>query len=152
MSDAPAFEEPPDVRGAGLLRAWYTDPPGAVVQMVRRARGTKEMAEWMVGPGLAQLRGRFPGCSELILVIDLSLMEGRDPAARVVMMDAGRELAQLISQTFVIRPEKANPVYLTTLHAAAALLSAFGVSLTISGSLRDVISRFNLKPATPLVM
>jgi hypothetical protein len=147
MSGLPVFQVPPDLVGPGELRVWFTEPPGAVMQMIARGRGTKEMAEWLVGPALTRLRDRFPQCSQLILVLDFALLEGRDPAARVVMMDKGRECAALFSQSFLIRPEKANPVYITTLHAAAALLSAFGVNLEISNSLREVISRCNLHPA-----
>jgi hypothetical protein len=147
MTGAPAFDVPPDLHGAGVLRAWFTDPPGAVVQMARPGRGTVEIANWMVGPGFARLHGRFPESESLILVMDLRLMEGRDPAARVVMMDKGREVNRLFARTFIIPPLKTNPVYLTTLHAAAALLTAFGVDLKIESSLPKVIAQCDLKPA-----
>jgi hypothetical protein len=147
MRGEPAFEIPPDILGAGLLRAWFTEPPGAVVQLTQLTRGTKELAEWLVGPGYARLRGRFPEAQGLILVVDLSLMDGRDAAARAVMLEKARESKMLFSKTFMIPPMKANPVYLTTLHAAAALLTAFGVDLKIEKSVEEVIARCKLKPA-----
>jgi hypothetical protein len=152
MTGSPAFDAPPDLHGAGVLRAWFTDPPGAVVQMMRPSRGTVEVADWMVGPGYARLRGRFPGADSLILVMDLSLMEGRDRAARVVMMDKGREFNRLFARTFIIPPLKTNPVYPTTLHAAAALLTAFGVDLKVESSLANVIAQWKLKPAPPVAI
>jgi hypothetical protein len=148
MGAEPAFEIPPDIQGAGVLRAWFTEPPGAVVQLTHLTRGTKEVAEWLVGPGYARLRGRFPEAQGLILVIDLSLMDGRDAAARLVMLEKARESKMLFSKVVMIPPLKTNPVYLTTLHAAAALLNAFGLDLKIEKSLEEVIARCKLKPAS----
>jgi hypothetical protein len=150
MVGTPAFDVPPDILGARVLRAWFTDPPGVVVQMAQPSRGTVELAEWMVGPGYTRLRGRFPASERLILVIDLSLMEGRDPAARAVMMDKAREFNRLFERTIIIPPLQSNPVYLTTLHAAAALLTAFGVDLKLEKSLAGVIAQWKLTPAPPL--
>jgi hypothetical protein len=150
MSGSPAFDVPPDIYGARVLRAWFTDPPGVVVQMAEPSRGTVQIAEWMVGHGYARLRGRFPEAERLILVIDLSLMEGRDPAARAVMLDKAREFSQLFERTVIIPPLKGSPIYLTTLHAAAALLTAFGVDLKIEKSLAAVIAQWKLKPAPPV--
>lgn len=151
MSGSPAFDIPPDLYGAGgSLRGWYTDPAGAVVQFERPTRATREMTEWLVGPGLARLRGRFPQATNMILVLDLSLMEGRDPAARVVMLDAARKVGSIIGRRILIPPVKTNAVYLTTLHAASALLSAVGINLEIAKSLADVIAEAKLKPAGPV--
>jgi hypothetical protein len=150
MGVSPAFDVPPDLQGAGVLRAWFTDPPGAVVQMAVPSRGTKEMAEWLVGAGYARLRGRFPEAQGFTLVIDLSLMEGRDPAARAVMIDKAREYHSSFARTFMIPPLKGSVVYLTTLHAAAALLNALGLKLKIESSLEAVISECKLKPAGPV--
>jgi hypothetical protein len=137
MSKA-AFDVPPDAQGPGNLWAWFTDPPGVVVQMISPERGTKEMAEWLVGPGFTQLRARFPQESSLVLVLDFSQMLGRDAAARVVLMEKAREARELFARTYLVPPTKVNPVYLTTLHAAAALLSGFGIDLVIARSLAEV--------------
>jgi hypothetical protein len=147
MSASPPFAAPPDVHGAEGLRTWYTDPPGAIVQLSAPARGTLGMAQWLVGPGFARLRGRFPGEQKMILVLDLSLMEGRDPAARVVIMTKAREMAGFFSRSFIVLPVKANAVYTATLHAAAAVLSSFGIDVVIARSLADVLARCNLTHA-----
>jgi len=150
MRGAPAFDLPPDLIGAGGLRMWFTDPPGAIVQLAQSARGTKEMAEWLIGPAFARVRGRFPAEDALILVIDLSLMNGRDPAARAVIMDKARESGRLFTRTFLVPPAKASAVYLTTMHAAAALMNALGRDINIESSLADVIARCEMKPAGPV--
>jgi hypothetical protein len=149
MAVTRAFPVPPDIHGVDNVAAWFTDPPGVIIQMLEPSRGTKAMADWMVGPGLDRLRSRFPHAQRLYFVLDVSAMNGRDPAARVVLMDKAREIAGLFEHSFVIPPLKANPVYTATLHAAAALLSAFGVKLEIASSLADVIARCKLKPAGP---
>jgi hypothetical protein len=149
MAHGPAFAVPPDLLGAGNLRVWFTDPPGAIVQLSQPARGTKEMAEWLVGPGFARLRGRFPA-AEMILVIDLSLMEGRDSAAREVMIDKAREPGRIFARTFMIPPLKASAVYMATLHAASALFNALGRDINIERSLSAVIAQCELKPARPI--
>jgi hypothetical protein len=147
MRGAPAFDLPPDLTGAGGLRMWFTDPPGVIVQIAQPARGTKEMAEWLIGPGFTRVRGRFPGADALILVIDLSLMNGRDPAARVVIMDKAREPGRLFARTFLVPPLKASAVYLTTMHAAAALMNALGRDIHVESSLAEVIAQCDMKPA-----
>ena len=147
MTHAPAFDRPPDLLGAGCLRGWFTDPPGAVVQIAQPARGTKEMAEWLVGPMFLRLRGRFPTSEGMVLVLDLSLMDGRDTAARTVVIDRAREAGQIFGRVYIIAPLKTNAVYLTTLHAAATLLNALGRDIHIETSLIEVIQRCDLKPA-----
>jgi hypothetical protein len=142
-----AFDVPPNARGPDNLQAWFTAPPGVLVRMVSPTRGTKEMAEWLVGPGFALLRARFPDEGSLVLVLDFSKMLGRDSAARVVMMDKAREARQLFARTFVIPPAKSNPVYMTTLYAAAALLTGFGIHLVIARSLDQVLAQCPLEPA-----
>jgi hypothetical protein len=45
------------------------------------------MAQWLVGPGYDALLARSPTVETLILVLDMRAMQGRDPAARRVMLD-----------------------------------------------------------------
>lgn len=150
MTGAPAFDTRPDLYGAGGLRAWFTDPPGLVVQIARPGRGTQEMAAWLIGPGAARLRGRFPGMSGLVLVIDLTLMEGRDPDARALMLERATEDSGVLSRVIIVPPAKPNAVYLTTLHAAVSLLKSIGRDITIESSLASAIAALGLKPAAPV--
>jgi hypothetical protein len=147
MTGAPAFNSAPDFQGVGALRAWFTDPPGAIVQMARPGRWTQEMAAWMVGPGNARLRGRFPGASGLLLVLDLTLMDGREPGARALMLERASKGGGLVTRIILIPPANANPVYLTTLRAAVTLLKALGKDIKIERSLTKAIAEFGLKPA-----
>jgi hypothetical protein len=146
MSGERGFAGPPHLAGEANLRAWFTEPAGALVQMVKPSRGTREMAEWLVGAAFDRLRERFPNDTNLILVMDFSLMEGRDPIARSIMMDKARECRELFARSFIVPPLKASPIYMTALHAAAALLTAFGVNLGIERSLEDVLAKCPLKP------
>lgn len=150
MTGAPAFDTRPDLYGPSGLRVWFTEPPGLVVQMARPSRGTHEMAAWLIGPGYARLRGRFPGLSGLALVIDLSLMDGRDPDARALMLERASENNGVVSRIIIVPPAKPNPVYLTTLHAAVTLLNSIGRDITIESSLEKAIATFGLKPAAPV--
>lgn len=108
------------------------------------------MASWLVGPGFARLRGRFVEARGLILVMDLSLMDGREPAARALMLQKARDVHSMFERVYVIAPVKTNAVYLTTLHAAATLLRALGADVGIESSLEKVIAERGLKPAAGL--
>jgi hypothetical protein len=132
MDGAPAFDTPPHVQALGQLRAWFTDPPGAVLQFARLSRGTVEVAEWAVTNGVARLRGRFPEPRGMLLVMDLSLMDGRDPAARGVMLEHAREVRGMFSRIRIVPPLRTNTVYLGTLHAAVLVLNALGIEASAS--------------------
>jgi hypothetical protein len=147
MIVAPAFAVPPHLRhGAqGELHAWFTDPPGAVMQLSMPQHFTVEQAEWLVGPALDRLRERFPNETKLILVLDYRNMTSRDPRARSIMMERASEIADLFGHITVVPPEQPNPVYRTMLHAAVALVSAFGTPVEIMDSFDDVIEQRGLR-------
>src|SRR5262245_61337066 len=94
ISHPAAFAVPPHVvDDSGLIAAWFTDPPGVVLQLTRPARGTTALAEWMVGPGYAQVLRRFPDARDLRVVMDMRQMTGRAATARALLI----EHAKLIS-------------------------------------------------------
>jgi hypothetical protein len=147
MSVAPAFAVPPHLRhGAqGELQAWFTDPPGAVMQLSKPQHFTVEQAEWLVGPALERLRQRFPSEEKLLLVLDYRNMTSRDPRARSLMMEHARDIARFFQHITVVPPEQPNPVYRTMLHAAVALVSAFGAPIEIVDSFDDAMARRGLR-------
>jgi hypothetical protein len=142
LSVPPAFSVPPHLRyGRGdELHVWFTDPPGAIVQMAKPQRGTVEQARWLVGPGFQLLRERFPEAAKLILVLDYSHMTGRDTAARTVMVDSAGAVAQFFSGVFIVPPLQASVVYRMMLRAAAVLVSALGTPIEIVESLTAVMA------------
>jgi hypothetical protein len=98
----PIFPVPAHVEcPTGPLRAWFTEPKGAVVQLSEAAAFTEAMARWLIGPGRNALLERFASI---------------------------------------------NPVYLTTLQAAAALLGAFGAQVEVTPDLERVLGRIQLAP------
>lgn len=132
----PAFPVPPHlVSPSRELAAWFTAPPGAVIQVARRTQLTLDMATWLSGDGVVALDRRFPHGEPLVLVLDLTLMTGRDPAVRPVLVGAARALSSRMARAFVIPPDKASPVYLASLRAAASLLRVFGVEVQVSPTL-----------------
>jgi hypothetical protein len=136
----PAFPVAPHIRHeGGTIACWYTEPPGAVVQLTRSVKGTVPLAEWMVGAGYDQLIARYPTAETLILVLDIRAMVGRDPAARSVMLEKARSQKRGRFNSFIVPPTDSSKIYLTTLHAAAALVNTFGSRLQIVKSLREVI-------------
>jgi hypothetical protein len=147
MSVAPAFAVTPHLRhGAqGELHAWFTDPPGAVMQLAKPQHFTVEQAEWLVGPALDHLRTRFPNEKKLILVLDYRNMTSRDPRARAILMDRARDVAQFFGHITVVPPAQPNPVYRTMLHAAVALVSAFGAPIDIVDSFDEAMAKCGLR-------
>ena len=144
---APIFAAPPHVTcPVGPLQGWFTDPPGAVVQLTEATEFTIEMARWLVGPGFALLHERFQSRSErLVLLLDIRPMTSRDPAVRTLFMETAREQGGRFAAVVVIPPLQINPVYRTTLQAAAALVSAFGIELEITTQIGDALTRHQLR-------
>jgi hypothetical protein len=145
----PAFASEPDLRfEGGKLAAWFTDPPGAVVQLTEAAVFNKAMAEWVVGPAFAALDQRFPNATELRMLLDLRPMLSREPAARTVIMSAATTRMFMFAQVSVVAPAKPPPLYMTTLHAAVALLSAIGPEIRVFETLEGALQHMQVKAAT----
>jgi hypothetical protein len=142
------FASAPDLRlEGGQLVAWFTDPPGVVVQLTEATVFTKEMAEWMVGPGFTALHDRFPQDGKLHLLLDIRRMISREPAARTLIMSAATRHMFLFAKLGVIAPAKPPPLYMTTLNAAIALLSAIGPEISIFETLEGALQAMGLHAA-----
>lgn len=150
MAVAPIFAARPDlVCDVGPLQAWFTEPAGAVVQLMDRAKLTVRMAEWVVGPGFGALCRRFEPAHGFVLVIDLHPMTEREPAVRALAIEAGREQLWRFRSAVMIAPQDTKPIYRVALQTAVALLSAFGPGLAVEDSAERAIARFELRPASP---
>lgn len=148
MPVEPVFSSAPHLQDdSGKLVAWFTEPAGAVVQLIEATVFTKEMAEWMVGPGFSQLSQRFVRRTELRLLLDLRSMVSREPAAHPVVMSAAMKYLTLFAQIGVIPPAKPPPLYMTTLHGAVALLSAIGPEIRIYETLESALDSLPLTAA-----
>lgn len=149
MHVPPAFPVPPHVRYGreDELHVWFTEPPGAIVQMSKPQHGTLEQSRWLIGPGLALLRQRFPDAQQLVLVLDFRNLTRRDLAARKVLIDSAPETAKYFSGVFIVPPLQTNVVYRTTLQAAAVLVSALGTRIAIVDNLSSVMIEQGLRVA-----
>lgn len=142
------FSVPPDVTSPqGELEAWFTSPPGAVVQMVAPLAGTAAMARWLVGEARERLFARFPGEAALILVLDLSLMTTRDSAVRAILSEAAKELRSSIAHSVLVPPSNGGAIYLKSLEVSVLLLRGFGVNIEVSKSLASTVTSLGLSPA-----
>ena len=93
------FPTTPDVSDpSGLIAAYWTDPPGVVLRFVRPARGTAKLSEWLVGPAFELFTQRFPGETQLRIVLDMSQMTGRSATARAVLMQSAARFAPYVGQ------------------------------------------------------
>jgi len=129
------------------LVCWFTDPPGMVIQMIHAAQGTRSMTDWLGGLAQSALLARFPGAKDLIVVVDLSRMAGREPGARNGLVEPAKRMKARVAHTVLLPPATVSPVYLGSMYAATALLSAVGIHVEIRRSLRDVLSEYRLRPA-----
>jgi hypothetical protein len=146
----PIFPVPAHVEcPAGPLRAWFSEPKGAVVQLSEAGAVTEEMARWLIGPGRDLLLERFAASTGFWLVLDIRPMTSREPIVRSLMMDSAREHMDTFSNLIIVPPLQINPVYLTTLQAAAALLGAFGTHVEITKDLKHVLGRDQIRPVAP---
>lgn len=139
----PAFQVAPDlIDPTRTVAVWFTDPPGAVIQFVKRERGTIDLAEWLRRSVRNRLLAQFPGNGPLTFVLDLGLMDGRDPLARPVLHDVARSLKARIGDALVVTPVEASPMQLAAIHSGIALLRVFGVMVAIK-SLPDALDRLH---------
>jgi hypothetical protein len=144
----PIFDTPPDACfEGGKLAAWFTDPPGAVVQLLGATVFSKEMAEWIVGTGLAGLERRYGAHTKLRLLLDIRPMLSREPAALQVIMGAGTQSLFRFERLGVVPPLKPPPLYMTTLHGAIALLSAIVPQIRVYETTTDALLALSLQPS-----
>jgi hypothetical protein len=139
-------EEPHEVDPSGCVGSWYTNPPGALVSFIRPAKGSLEVTEWLIGPAREALERRFPA-GPLVLIMDLGLMTGRDPAVRAKLIESGRQLKSRIVKTVVVPPVDASAIYIASVRTAMALAAVVGVHVEISRTLAPVISKLGLTVA-----
>jgi hypothetical protein len=131
----------------GGLAVWFTEPPGAIIQIAKPCHLTAEMARWLVGPGLTAFAARFPEPARLILVLDLGLMDGRDVAVRPLIIDAAKDLRPRLARAILLPPRRASAIYIASLKTGVAMLRVFGVTIEIARALSDVVSSAALRPA-----
>jgi hypothetical protein len=146
----PAFALPPDiVDPSGTIVAWWTDPPGVVMQLNRPTRGTATMAEWMVGPGFEQLVARFPGLTDLRVVLDMRQMTGRSALARSTLMQPAKLFAARVGHVVLIPSIHMGPAYIKVVEAAAILLRLVGMRVDIEQSVERALAKHGIQPALP---
>jgi hypothetical protein len=128
------------------IAVWFTDPPGMVAQLVRRAPFTVTLAQWLAVPACTRLLKRFPGDEPLAFVLDLTQMDGREPEVRALIVEAARGFASRVERAVVVPPGNAGRVYLASLQAAASLARVFGLTVSV-GPLTEAVR--GLHPAAP---
>lgn len=128
------------------LAVWFTDPPGAVLQFVRRAPCTVPLAQWMATSARARLVERFASSAALVFVLDLTLMDGRDPLARPIIVECAREFSSRACAK-VVPPRDASRVYLAGIHVAASVARVFGLDVSIESTPEAALRA--LKMASP---
>lgn len=143
----PVFLSEPDIRGPdGALLGWLLDPPGVIIQFVKRVKGTADLASWMVGPAYAEVDARYPDRKDLWFVLDLTHMEGRSAAARSILLHSAKVLGPRFSRVFVIPPSDYPPMYLKAFHASVAMARLLGIHVTVAGASRAILDRYKLAP------
>jgi hypothetical protein len=135
-----------DPSGSVALR--FTDPPGVLLQLVRPARGTTEMAEWLAGPGLSLLFDRFPQVGNLRVIMDMRLMTGRSASARSLIIQAGVRCVGRVGHAIVIPSQQLGETYLGVVEAGAALVRLAGLRVDIEHDLSAVLARHGVRTAT----
>jgi hypothetical protein len=148
---SPAFTLPPHVIDeSGAVAAWFTEPPGVVLQFIRPARGTTELAKWVVGPGYNQVVRRFPDCYELRIVLDMRQMTGRAATARSVLIDHAKLVSQRLGRVIILPSLHMGAVYLKVVETTALMLRAFGVRIEIEQSLERALAKQDMRMTSPL--
>jgi hypothetical protein len=125
----------------GAVDVRYTEPPGVLLQLVRPARGTTEMAEWVTETGLTMLFARFPHSRDLRVILDMRLMTGRSASARALLIQAGMRCVGRVGHVVLIPSQQLGAAYLAVVEAAAALVRSSGLRVDIEHDLQAVLAR-----------
>jgi hypothetical protein len=129
----------------GEVVGYYTDPPGVVMQFAHAVKGTEELARWLLVPAVQQIFTRFPGNNEIVFVMDLSMMTGREMGARALLIQHAPGMRHRFSRLFILPPLIAPPFYAGTLNTAAALLRTMSVNVDIVPSLEHIFQLLGLR-------
>jgi hypothetical protein len=141
------FQRRPDTHDpSGLLVAWFTQPAGAIIQLVQEAELTAAMGAWLADRGCQELLTRFPGPTTLTIILDLRLMTSRQTAVRGLLVETAKKIAPRLEMGFVIPPAGSGKVYLASLHAATAALRAFGAKVSVAESLSQLCQERGIRP------
>jgi hypothetical protein len=144
---APAFAAAPHLLDpSGTLAAWFTQPPGIWVQFIRAARGTDELTEWLAGPALNALIGRFRG-EALTLVLDFRLMTDRDLSARARLLQTAPALKDVLAKVVILPSLSATPLHVKTMAAGIRLARSFGVPVELQTSATQTLAQLGLRAA-----
>lgn len=130
FSGAPHIADP-----TGTVAIYWTDPPGALIQLVQATRGTSEMAHWLAGEALELLFSRFPGVYGLRIVLDMRRMTGRSAMARSVLMNAGGATAGRIGHLVLLPSMHMGEAYLSVIEATCVALRLIGYRVDVEHDL-----------------
>jgi hypothetical protein len=129
----------------GTIAVYWTDPPGALVQLVQASRGTSEMAHWLVDEALELLFSRFPAVDGLRVVIDMRRMTGRSAMARSVLMSASGTAAGRIGHVVLLPSMQMGPAYIKVIEATAVALRLVGYRVDVEHDLDEALRKYGLR-------
>lgn len=142
-----AIATPPHlVDPTGTVAVCWTEPKGAIVQLLGAVRGTTALAEWLVGPCFDELLARFPGTErDLTVVLDMRSMLGRAANARQVMMQASVPGRARVERVVILPSEHLGPAYITIIEATAALLRLTGYEVHVETDLEVALRKHGIR-------
>jgi hypothetical protein len=144
----PAFSVPPHLTDpSGAIAVWWTDPAGGLMQLTRPARGTVEMAEWLVGPAFELLLARFTGVSDLRVILDMRQMTGRSATARAALLHRAKSVAGRIGHVVLLPSVHLGTTYFKIVEGTAMMLRLAGLPVDVEYGLERVMDRYELRPA-----
>lgn len=136
----PHFVDP-----SGVLGAYWLEPPGVLVRFMRAERGTTEMAQWMTTSGLEDVLNRFPGSTDLTVVLDMRNMVGRSAMARSVLMHAGATAASHFSHVVILPSVHMGSAYTAVIEASAVALRLLGYRVDVEHDLEPALKKHGLR-------
>jgi hypothetical protein len=124
-----------------------TLPAGLVVRFMEPARGTLELANWLVGPVYEQLDQRYPRHNALTLVLDLELMTSRTSASRTVFLAKAKQCGWRFTRSFFVPPRRTTAAQRHAIRVGIAIVQALGVPVETVDSLERAIHTADLRAA-----
>jgi hypothetical protein len=147
---APVFSAAPHIiDDSGAMVGWFIEPAGVLMQLVRRTRGTVQMAEWLVGYGLDRLLQRFAGRRGLRVILDMREMTGRSASARALLIASATRALPRIGHVVVLPSRHMGEEYVTVVEVTARVVSAMGLRVDVEHDMDKVIARHAIRLGAP---
>lgn len=147
MSHKTVFRKPPHIIDeSGSVGVWITRPTGMLVQLLREAVVTGEMARFISQEAYSRLVSVMRPNERAYFIYDVALMVRHESEARAVLTQWGLNVRDKIEHIVVRPPPEINKLGRMAIQTIGAAMSLAGVQLDIVDDLEPFLRERSVRP------